>query len=205
MIDKAKLNAMTPKEAILKLLEGNKRFRNNQHTKRNFMDEVQKTAKNQYPFAIVLGCIDSRVPIEVLFDQKIGNLFVTRIAGNFENNDVIAGMEYACEVVGSKLIMVLGHENCGAIKATCDDVKLGHITELVNKLKPAISQTKINGAINSKNKECVDAVSETNVKLTIKRILEKSEILKRLNDSRQIKVVGAFYHLSSGKVEIINK
>ncbi|HIP48743.1 MAG TPA: carbonic anhydrase, partial [Lutibacter sp.] len=156
-----------------------------------------------YPFAIVLGCVDSRVPVELLFDQGVGDIFVTRIAGNFETNMIIAGMEYACKVVGSKLIMVLGHENCGAVKATCDTIELGHITELISKIKPAIVKTKIEGELNSKNKKAVNAIAKTNVQLTIKRILEKSPILKDMNDEGSIKIVGAYYKVSTGIVELM--
>ncbi len=203
MSDKKRLNSMTPDLAIQELLDGNLRFRKHEHVSRDFMDEVQRSAMQQYPYAIILGCIDSRVPVEILFDQGVGDLFISRIAGNFENNDIIAGMEYACNVVGSKLIMVLGHENCGAVKATCDDVKMGHITELVNRIKPAIAATKISGEVSSKNKKCIDDVAKTNVTLTIKRIRKKSPILKGLEKSGDIKIVGAFYHVHSGEVRLL--
>jgi carbonic anhydrase len=203
MSDKLRLNSMTPDLAIKELVDGNLRFRKHEHINRDFMDEVQRSAIKQYPFAIILGCIDSRVPVEILFDQGVGDLFITRIAGNFENNDIIASMEYACKVVGSKLIMVLGHENCGAVKATCDDVRMGHITELVNRIKPAIAKTTISGDISSNNKKCVDDVAMTNVKLTIDRIKKKSNILRELESDRSIKIVGAFYYVHSGEVRLM--
>jgi len=194
---------MTPELAIKELIDGNLRFRKHEHITRDFMDEVQKSAAKQYPYAIILGCIDSRVPIEILFDQGVGDLFITRVAGNFENTDILASMEYACNVVGSKLIMVLGHESCGAVKATLDDVKMGHITDLVSRIKPAIAATEINGAMSSKNKKCVDAVAKANVDLTIKRIKEKSPILKELEAQGKIKIVGAFYQVHSGEVRLL--
>jgi len=203
MSDKKRLDAITPDLAIKELIDGNLRFRKHEHINRDFMDEVQRSADKQYPFAIILGCIDSRVPVEILFDQGVGDLFITRIAGNFENNDIIASMEYACNVVGSKLIMVLGHENCGAVKATCDNVKMGYITALLDRIKPAIAATKISGEVSSKNKKCVDDVAKTNVILTIKRIREKSTILRKLEESGAIKIVGAFYQVHSGEVNLL--
>ena len=200
MSDKKRLAKMTPELAIKELIEGNLRFRKHEHITRDFMDEVQVSATKQYPYAIILGCIDSRVPVEILFDQGVGDLFITRIAGNFENNDILASMEYACKVVGSKLIVVLGHENCGAVKATCDNLELGHITDLINNIKPAIHLTKIKGVLNSKNKEAVNAIAKTNVKLTIKRILDKSPILSDMNTKGSIKIVGAYYKVSTGEV-----
>ena len=168
------------------------------------MDEVERTAPKQYPFAIILGCIDSRVPVEILFDQGVGDLFVTRVAGNFENNDILASMEYACAVTGSKLIMVLGHESCGAIKAACDDVQMGHITELVARLKPAIEHTNIRGYVTSKNRYCVNNVAKTNVQLTLRRIRKKSPLLLDLESQGKIKIVGAFYKVSTGEVTVLD-
>lgn len=205
MDKKERLASSTPELALQELVEGNARFVKNQPLKRDLLKEVHDSAGDQYPFAIVLGCVDSRVPIEILFDQGVGDLFITRIAGNFENNDIIAGMEYACEVVGSKLIMVLGHESCGAVKAACDKVEIGHITALLNRIKPAIEATKIKGEISSKNKKCVDDVAKTNVKLTIDRIREKSTILNDLEKGGTIKIVGAFYSVSTGKVSLLDK
>jgi len=204
MSTKKILASITPDKAITMLKEGNLRFRKHQHIDRDFMNEVAVTAAKQYPFAIILGCIDSRVPVEILFDQGVGDLFVTRIAGNFENNDIIASMEYACEIVGSKLILVLGHESCGAVKAACDDVKMGHITELVSRIKPAITNTNIQGKISSKNKTCVDDVAKTNVLLTIDRIRKKSKILKTLEEKGKIKIAGGFYYVHSGEVKMVD-
>ena len=200
MSTKKILSQLSPEKALQQLKDGHKRFINHEHITRDFMQEVSETSEEQFPFAIILGCIDSRVPVEILFDQGIGDLFVTRVAGNFENDDIIASMEYACAVTGSKLIVVLGHEGCGAIKAACDDVKMGHITGLLENLKPAIAATKIEGEISSKNKACVDAVSKTNVTLTIARIREKSQILRTLEEKGEIKIVNAFYSINTGKL-----
>jgi len=201
MSTKKILASLTPEKALQNLKEGNQRFRNHEHITRDFMQEVQDTSEKQYPFAIILGCIDSRVPVEILFDQGIGDLFVTRVAGNFENDDIIASMEYACAVTGSKLVVVLGHEGCGAVKAACDDVKLGHITGLLDRIKPAIAQTKIDGKISSENEECVNDVARTNVSLTIDRIRAKSTILSTLEKQGEIKIVSAYYSISEGCVK----
>lgn len=204
MSTKKILARITPDKALQMLLEGNRRFRHHDHITRDFMDEVERTAPKQYPFAIILGCIDSRVPVEILFDQGVGDLFVTRVAGNFENNDILASMEYACAVTGSKLIMVLGHESCGAIKAACDDVQMGHITELVARLKPAIEHTNIRGYVTSKNRYCVNNVAKTNVQLTLRRIRKKSPLLLDLESQGKIKIVGAFYKVSTGEVTVLD-
>lgn len=203
MTKKDLLASMTPDKAIQELLDGNLRYCTNKGKERDLMKEVESTSSGQFPFAIVLGCIDSRVPVELLFDQGIGDLFVARVAGNFENDDIIASMEYACEVVGSKVIMVLGHESCGAVKAACDNVEMGHITALLDRIKPAISNATFKGEVSSKNKVCVDEVAKTNVGLTIQRIKEKSAILNKLEKEANIKIVGAFYHLQSGEVHLL--
>ena len=203
MTHKERLKAMSPDEALKKLVDGNLRFINNHQVKRDYKQEMASSVKAQHPHTLVLGCVDSRVPVEILFDQGIGNIFVSRVAGNIESKDVIAGMEYACEVVGSKLIMVLGHENCGAVKATCDDVKLGHITGLVKKIKPALIKSSCKDEFSSKNAECVNKIAKTNVKLTIERIREKSPILNKLETKGTIKIVGGYYNVSSGKVDLL--
>lgn len=203
MTDKESLEAMSPENAIQRLLEGNLRYCTSKGMNRDLIQEVADSTNAQYPFAIVLGCIDSRVPVEILFDQGVGDLFVARVAGNFENNDIIASMEYACKVVGSKLIVVLGHESCGAVKAACDNVEMGHITALLDRIKPAISKATFNGDVSSKNKECVDEVAKSNVSLTMARIREKSAILKNLERAGEIKIIGAFYQVHSGEVHLL--
>jgi len=203
MSKKEILNQLSPDEALQKLLDGNLRFRKSEHINRDFMKETQDTAGEQYPFAIILGCIDSRVPVEILFDQGVGDLFVTRVAGNFENDDILASLEFACEVVGSKLIMVLGHEDCGAIKAACDGIEVGHITGLINNIKPAITKTKIDGDNTSVNKKYINDVAKTNVQLTIERIREKSDIIHSLEQEGRIRIVGAYYNLDLGEVSLL--
>jgi len=203
MSTKKILAALTPEKALVNLKEGHQRFRNHEHITRDFMQEVQETSEKQFPFAIILGCIDSRVPVVILFDQGIGDLFVTRVAGNFENDDILASMEYACKVTGSKLIVVLGHESCGAVKAACDNVEMGHITALLDRIKPAIAITNIEGEISSTNEKCVNDVAKTNVKLTISRIRTKSSILYNLEKEGKIKIVGAYYSLTDGVVDFL--
>lgn len=196
------LEQETPDSALHKLLEGNERFRRHEHTFRDFMQEIEETKDEQFPFAAILGCMDSRVPVEILFDQGIGQLFVIRVAGNIENTDIIAGLEYACGVIGSKLIMVMGHENCGAVKAACDNVELGYITKLVKKIKPSVdilesAETDFTGTA------YINEIAKINVMITIDEIREKSKILRELEQSGTIKIVGAYYQVHSGKVEIL--
>jgi carbonic anhydrase len=202
MSTKELLSRETPDTALQKLLEGNERFRRHEHTFRDFMQEIEETKDEQFPFAAILGCMDSRVPVEILFDQGIGQLFVLRVAGNIENDDIIAGLEYACSVIGSKLIVVMGHENCGAVKAACDNVNIGHITEIVKKIKPSIEileETEADWTESS----FVNEIAKVNVMITIDEIREKSCILRELEQNGQIKIVGAYYHVHSGTVEIV--
>ncbi len=202
MSTKANLAQETPDSALRKLLEGNERFRRHKHTFRDFMQEIDETKDDQYPFAAILGCMDSRVPVEILFDQGIGQLFVLRLAGNVANKDIIAGLEYACGVVGSKLILVMGHENCGAVKAACDDINIGHITEIVKKIKPSIDilnqpEVAITGTA------FVNEIAKVNAMVTIDEIREKSSILRDLENEGKIKIIGAYYHVHSGRIEIL--
>jgi carbonic anhydrase len=202
MSTKELLSRETPDTALQKLLDGNERFRRHEHTFRDFMQEIEETKDEQFPFAAILGCMDSRVPVEILFDQGIGQLFVLRVAGNIENDDIIAGLEYACSVIGSKLIVVMGHENCGAVKAACDNVNIGHITEIVKKIKPSIEILEETAADWTES-SFVNEIAKVNVMITIDEIREKSCILRELEQKGQIKMVGAYYHVHSGKVEIV--
>jgi carbonic anhydrase len=202
MSTKELLSRETPDTALQKLLDGNERFRRHEHTFRDFMQEIEETKDEQFPFAAILGCMDSRVPVEILFDQGIGQLFVLRVAGNIENDDIIAGLEYACSVIGSKLIVVMGHENCGAVKAACDNVNIGHITEIVKKIKPSIEILEETAADWTES-SFVNEIAKVNVMITIDEIREKSSILRELEQKGQIKMVGAYYHVHSGKVEIV--
>ena len=158
----------------------------------------------QYPKAVILSCVDSRVPVETVFDQGIGDIFVARVAGNFENKDILGSLEYACKVAGSKLVFVMGHESCGAVSAACDGIELGNITHLLSNIKPAVEAVKTEGKRDSTNKKFVHDVVEKNVRLTIERVREKSPILKDMEDKGYIKIVGGVYSLQSGKVELLS-
>lgn len=203
IIDKEKQSKLSPDDVLNDLMEGNKRFTENKMHERDYSAQIEKTSGGQWPQAVVLGCIDSRVPVETVFDQGIGDIFAARVAGNFENTDILGSMEYSCKVAGSKLVLVLGHEACGAVKAACDHVELGNITHLLSNIKPAVEATKTEGERNSKNDSFVAGVVENNVKLTIDRIREKSPILREMEENGEIKIVGGVYSISSGKVTLL--
>lgn len=195
---------LTPDDVLKDLLLGNQRFIENQTLDRDIKGQKIASTSKQYPKAIVLSCVDSRVPLETITDQGIGDIFVARVAGNIENEDILGSMEYACKVAGSKLVLVLGHEKCGAVSAACDDVKLGNLSSLLKKIKPAIeATTKISGKRDSSNASFVEKVVRKNIQLTIDRIREKSYILKDLEDIGVIKIVGGIYSLRSGKINLI--
>lgn len=195
------LNTLTPQKALDLLKEGNQRFLDNQKADRNLLEQVDQTSTGQYPFAVVLGCIDSRVPPELVFDLGIGDIFSIRIAGNFVNEDILGSMEFACKVVGSKQILVLGHTSCGAVQGALDDVELGNLTSLVGKIKPAVDAVK--RASDQESYPPVDQVAEMNVKMTIDQILQKSPILKAMFDDQEIGISGAMYDVASGKVSFL--
>ncbi|SDT88442.1 carbonic anhydrase [Polaribacter sp. Hel1_33_78] len=197
--------SLSPKDVLQDLLEGNLRFINNDLEKVAHLDLVKQTISGQYPKAVVLSCIDSRVPVEQVFDQAVGDVFVARVAGNFENTDILGSLEYSCAVAGSKLVFVLGHESCGAVKAACDGVKLGNITSMLDNIMPAVkkSSEEIEGEKNSSNNDFVAKTVENNVLLTIDRIRDKSEILRELENNDKIKIVGGVYSLQTGKVNIL--
>lgn len=195
---------LTPDIVLATLKEGNTRYINNTLTPRDYVMQAEKTAKGQYPMAVILSCIDSRVPVEEVFDLGIGDVFVARVAGNFVNEDILGSMEYGCKVSGSKLIVVMGHESCGAIKAAIDNVELGNITEMLEKIKPAVELSQdFEGEKTTANYAYVDYVVELNVKLAIENIRQQSPILKQMEDLGEIKIVGAFYDLHKGKVEFL--
>lgn len=194
---------MTPQKALQFLKEGNLRFQNNLKANRNLLEQVNDTSEGQFPFATILSCIDSRVSAELVFDQGLGDIFSVRIAGNFVNEDILGSMEFASKLAGTKLIVVLGHTSCGAIKGACDDAKLGNLTGMLAKIKPAvesISEPKDEGQRNSKNLDFVDAVAEKNVTLTIDNIRNMSPILKEMEDNNEIDIVGAMYDINTGAV-----
>tara|TARA_A100001391_G_scaffold185788_1_gene154576 strand:- start:1117 stop:1746 length:630 start_codon:yes stop_codon:yes gene_type:complete len=194
---------MTPQKALQFLKEGNLRFQNNLKANRNLLEQVNDTSEGQFPFATILSCIDSRVSAELVFDQGLGDIFSVRIAGNFVNEDILGSMEFASKLAGTKLIVVLGHTSCGAIKGACDDAKMGNLTGMLAKIKPAvesISEPKDEGQRNSKNLDFVDAVAEKNVSLTIDNIRNMSPILKEMENNNEIDIVGAMYDINTGAV-----
>jgi carbonic anhydrase len=201
VLTKAEQQALTPDLVIQSLKDGNARFIKNKLTLRDHSAMVRSAASGQYPKAVILSCLDSRIPVEDVFDKGIGDLFVARVAGNFVNEDILGSMEYGCKVSGAKLILVLGHESCGAIKAAIDDVKLGNITAMLSKIKPAvISSQNFDGYKTSKNDAFVEYVAKNNVTHTIENIKSQSSILKEMSDTGEIKIVGAYYDLKTGEV-----
>ena len=205
VLDKEAQSSLNPDAVLADLMEGNTRFVTERMLQRAYPKQVQATVGGQFPKAVILSCIDSRVPVETIFDQGIGDVFVARVAGNFENTDILGSMEYSCKVAGSKLVMVLGHEACGAVKAACDGVELGNITSLLQNIEPAVtlSKTQVSGETNSSNADFVAKTVENNVKLSIDRIREKSPILKEMEDNGEIKISGAVYELATGKVVLL--
>jgi carbonic anhydrase len=196
-------DALTPDMVIQSLKEGNERFMRNDLTARDHSAQVREAVKAQFPKAIVLSCVDSRVPVEDVFDRGIGDVFVARVAGNFVNEDILGSMEFACKVSGSKLVLVMGHEHCGAVKSAIDDVKLGNITPMLAKIRPAVDMVEYDGERNAKNQEFVHKVSESNVRNTITQIRTNSPILKEMEDNGEIKIVGALYDMDNGKVDFL--
>jgi carbonic anhydrase len=194
---------MTPEKSLQHLKEGNLRFQHNLKANRNLISQVHDTSKGQYPFATILSCIDSRVSSELIFDQGIGDVFSARVAGNFVNEDILGSMEFACKLAGTKLVVVLGHTACGAVKGACDDAKLGNLTNMLAKIKPAVkavSSPEDTSLRNSSNIEFVNNVAAKNVHLTIDRIVNESEVLAEMQNNREIKIVGGMYDINSGAV-----
>jgi carbonic anhydrase len=194
---------MTPQKSLQYLKEGNQRFQNNLKANRNLLEQVNDTSDGQFPFATILSCIDSRVSAELVFDQGLGDIFSVRIAGNFVNEDILGSMEFACKLAGTKLIVVLGHTSCGAVKGACDDAKMGNLTKLIEKITPAVNavvEPKDASLRNSSNLEFVDTVAEKNVQLTIDRIHKESPILSDMEKNGEILIVGAMYDINNGEV-----
>ncbi len=193
---------LTPRISMEILKEGNDRFVNNLKQNRNLLEQVNATRDGQWPFATILSCIDSRTSAELIFDQGLGDIFSVRIAGNIVNTDILGSMEFACKVAGSKLVVVLGHTKCGAVKGACDHVEMGNLTELLAKLQPAVYQEKETiKDRSSKNDVFVENVSAINVRRSVKNIIERSFILEQMVENGEIGVVGAMYNLETGKVE----
>jgi carbonic anhydrase len=193
--------AMTPAEALARLKEGNARFVANRQADRELLQQVRETGGGQYPFAIVLGCVDSRVPPELVFDQGIGDIFTARIAGNFVNADILGSMEFACKVAGAKLIFVLGHSHCGAIMGAVDEAQLGNLTGMLDKLKPAIEVIPAPaGGASSQNVAFVQQVAEKNVELTMEAIRQQSPVLREMLEEGEIQITGGMYDIETGVV-----
>lgn len=194
---------LTPKDAHNILVQGNERFVSNVKAQRDLLRQVTETRVGQFPFAIILSCIDSRVPAELVFDQGIGDIFSVRVAGNVVNQDVLGSMEYACKVAGSKIVVVMGHTKCGAVTSACNNVELGNITALLNKIKPAVQK------VNPNNEKMDDASIELttieNVKVSINRIRTDSPILNEMEKNGEIEIVGAVYSVESGKVDFFEE
>jgi len=198
-------NTTTPEMAIQILKDGNGRFLENNCLARDYHAQVKETSTGQFPFAVVLSCVDSRIPTEIIFDQGIGDFFSARIAGNIVNEDILGSMEFACKLSGAKLIVVLGHTACGAVKGACDNVELGNLTGLLNKLKPAIAHVETEPDVDrsSKNSKFVDDVALKNIEITIEDIKNKSDVLNEMLQNKEIGIVGAMYNIETGGVKFL--
>lgn len=196
---------MSPAKALRFLEEGNERFTNNLKINRDLLKQAFATSKEQFPFATILSCIDSRVPVELVFDQGLGDVFSIRIAGNFINTDILGSMEFACKVAGSKLILVLGHTHCGAIKGACDNsIEFGNLKSLLNNIQPAIDQVAYIGKNKtSHNTSYTRLLAEKNVQLSMQRILDESPVLREMVEDGEIMIKGGMYELESGKVKFL--
>ncbi|MBK6364431.1 MAG: carbonic anhydrase [Saprospiraceae bacterium] len=195
-------STINPDKALQFLKEGNARFINNLKVNRDLLEQVNDTRDGQWPFAIILSCIDSRTSAELIFDQGLGDVFSVRIAGNILNEDILGSMEFATKVVGSKIIVVLGHSKCGAVRGACDHIEMGNLTTLLNKIQPAVYEEKSTlDNRTSKNAEFVEKVASLNVKLTMERIKRESVIIRELEEAGTIKIVGGMYDVDSGKVD----
>ena len=195
-------SAITPTMALNLLKDGNKRFVNNLKINRNLLQQANDTSDGQHPFAVILSCIDSRTSAELIFDQGLGDIFSVRIAGNIVNEDILGSMEFGCKVAGAKIIVVLGHTKCGAVKGACDNVTLGNLTGLIEKIKPAVDQEmSTTDNRNSSNSTFVENVAELNVSLSVKNILLKSPIISEMVKNEEITIVGGVHDISSGEVK----
>ena len=193
--------AITPAKAIELLKEGNKRFVNNLKANRNLLQQANETSDGQHPFAVILSCIDSRTSAELIFDQGLGDVFSVRIAGNIVNEDILGSIEFACKLAGAKIIVVLGHSKCGAVKGACDHAELGNLTALLSKIRPAVDdETETTENRSSKNGIFVENVAAINVKRTVKSIKERSTILSQMISNGEIGIIGGMHELSTGEV-----
>lgn len=197
--------AVTPEMALQLLKDGNKRFLDKATISRSYDKQIELTTSGQYPFAAVVSCIDSRIPTEIVFDQGIGDIFNARIAGNFVNQDILGSLEFACKLAGSKLIVIMGHTACGAVKGACDHAELGNLTAMLENIKPALNEVKTGEGVDrsSNNIDFVNEVAVQNIHLTIARLKNDSSVLNEMIQNGEIKIVGAMYDVSSGKVSFI--
>lgn len=197
---------MSTTDAVKMLMDGNNRFLENEPINRDLHAQVKQTATGQFPFASVVSCIDSRIPTEIIFDQGIGDIFNARVAGNFVNEDILGSLEFACKLAGSKVIVVMGHTSCGAVKGACDHAKLGNLTQMLDKIMPAVDaiQTPEGTDRSSKNIDFVNQVSAKNVELTIQNIKEQSPVLNEMYEAGEIDIVGAMYDVKTGAVAFTN-
>jgi len=195
---------MTPEQIIQAMKNGNKRFRAGERKERNYLREQKASAKGQYPAAVLLTCIDSRAPAEVIMDLGIGDIFNCRVAGNVENTDILGSMEFACKLAGAKVVLVMGHTACGAIKGAIDNAELGNLTGLLAKIKPAVEATAYTGDRSTKNSAFVDAVARKNVEMTVADIRKSSPVLADMEKKGAVKMAGAMYNLETGAVEFFD-
>lgn len=195
-------SAVTPEQVLERFKHGNQRFASGHGTQRNYAQQVRDTAKGQYPLGSVVSCIDSRAPAEIVLDQGIGDIFNARVAGNIVNEDILGSLEFASKVAGAKLIVVMGHTSCGAVKGACDNVQLGNLTGLLARIMPAVAAVPNDGKDrSSKNYEFVEKVADANVRQNVQLIRERSPILREMEEKGEIKIVGAMYDVASGRVQ----
>lgn len=203
-LSKEERDRMTPDAVIEHFKQGNLRFRENRPAKHDYLVQKRSTIAGQYPAAVILSCIDSRAPAEIVLDAGIGETFNSRVAGNISNRDILGSMEFACAVAGAKVVLVMGHTRCGAVRGAIDNAELGNLTGLLNEIKPAIEKTEYPGERTGNNYDFVDAVARKNVELTIDNIRNNSPVLKELERQKKIKIIGSMYHLTGGKVEFFD-
>jgi carbonic anhydrase len=202
-LTKEERDKLTPDAVLAQLEQGNERFRTGTPQPHDYLAQKRATAGGQYPAAAILSCIDSRAPAEIILDARIGDVFVARIAGNIVNDDLLGSLEFACAAAGAKLVLVMGHTACGAIKGAIDGVELGHLTALLGKIRPAVAATDYAGDRTSKNADFVDAVARTNVIRTVQDIRQRSGVLAGLEKDGKIRIGGSMYHLVGGRVELL--
>ena len=203
-LTKAQRDKLTPDEIIKLMKDGNQRFRLGKESPHDYLAQQKASAKGQYPAAVILSCIDSRAPAETILDLGIGDTFNARVAGNIANEDIVGSMEFACKVAGAKVVLVMGHTACGAIKGAIDNVQLGNLTGLLARIRPAVDATEYRGERSASNYGFVDAVARKNVELTMVDIRRRSSVLAELESTRAIKVIGAMYNLESGQAEFFS-